>query len=316
MRPGLAVGLNDVPPAAGGVVMGTAIFSTALDDDRLAPASTTMLGIALAAWVGLAAVFGLRLLHDRARLREQAELPAALTGVAATAVLGTRLEHAGAGWAGWAALVLAVPLWIAVLARLLPRWPRPTDGASFLLVVATESLATLLSALGGPVAADAALALGLAGLIAYVWVLRDFDWTEIGRGAGDHWVAGGALAIVALTGAELARADTLTGVRALLGNLDAVLFVLALAWLPVLAGGELVRPRLGFDVRRWATVFPLGMYAAAGFAVAGVRSVAWPRAFAEAWLWVAAVVWALVAIATVHRCVRSAHVAASRAGET
>jgi hypothetical protein len=50
------------------------------------------------------------------------------------------------------------------------------------------------------------------------------------------------------------------------------IYVLALAWLPVLVTAEIALPRLRFDPRRWATVFPLCMYAAAGFAVARLRA--------------------------------------------
>jgi hypothetical protein len=44
--------------------------------------------------------------------------------------------------------------------------------------------------------------------------------------------------------------------------------VLTMLWLPVLLLDEALHPRPRYDVRRWSTVFPVGMYAACSFAVA------------------------------------------------
>jgi tellurite resistance protein TehA-like permease len=41
-------------------------------------------------------------------------------------------------------------------------------------------------------------------------------------------------------------------------------------------------------------VFPLGMYAAMSFAVGELAGLAWMRAFARDWTWLAAAAWALV----------------------
>lgn len=38
-----------------------------------------------------------------------------------------------------------------------------------------------------------------------------------------------------------------------------------MAWLPAWVPGEVVWPRLNYDVRRWSTVFPVGMYAVRSF---------------------------------------------------
>jgi tellurite resistance protein TehA-like permease len=74
-----------------------------------------------------------------------------------------------------------------------------------------------------------------------------------------------------------------------------------MAWLPVLVAAEVIRPRLGYDVRRWATVFPLGMYAACSFVVATAVHDGGLRRFAQAWTWVAAAGWLAVLIAAVVR---------------
>lgn len=48
---------------------------------------------------------------------------------------------------------------------------------------------------------------------------------------------------------------------------------------------ETIRPRLAYDVRRWATVFPLGMYAACSFAVGHITGLTATTRFAQVWTW-------------------------------
>lgn len=52
-----------------------------------------------------------------------------------------------------------------------------------------------------------------------------------------------------------------------------------LGWYVVLAVAEVRRPRLAYDVRRWATVFPLGMAAGASLSTASAAHVAWLLTF-------------------------------------
>ena len=74
-----------------------------------------------------------------------------------------------------------------------------------------------------------------------------------------------------------------------------------MVWLPVLLLAETLRPRLHYDVRRWSTVFPVGMYAACSFAVGVADHAGAITSFARAWIWVALVVWAVVFMAMVVR---------------
>jgi len=73
--------------------------------------------------------------------------PAALTSVAGTAVLGTRLTVLGWDWAGVALLVIAFLLWAALLAPVLAHWRTPHRRRSLVLTVSTESLAVLAATL-------------------------------------------------------------------------------------------------------------------------------------------------------------------------
>jgi tellurite resistance protein TehA-like permease len=63
-----------------------------------------------------------------------------------------------------------------------------------------------------------------------------------------------------------------------------------MVWLLPLVG-DILRPRLGYDVRRWATVFPLGMYAASSFTTGQVTGI---TGFGQVWTWVAFTGWLLV----------------------
>jgi tellurite resistance protein TehA-like permease len=58
--------------------------------------------------------------------------------------------------------------------------------------------------------------------------------------------------------------------------------------------GELVSRRGAYDVRRWSTVFPVGMYAACSFGVAQVEGSGGIERFARIWIWIALVVWLAV----------------------
>ena len=82
-------------------------------------------------------------------------------------------------------------------------------------------------------------------------------------------------------------------------GLQGWLWVASMAWLPALVAAEVLYPRLGYDVRRWSTVFPLGMYAACSFVVGEVAGVRPITSFARVWVWVALAGWAAVTAAMV-----------------
>jgi tellurite resistance protein TehA-like permease len=288
-----------VPAGSGAFVMGTGIVSVALALDGEDVLSRTLFAIAAAGWlVSAAAALG------------RARVPASLTGVAGTAVLGARAAVLGWGRVATIALAIAVSLWLALLPSLI-RTPRERAvGTSFLVVVATESIAVLAALVSQVedarwVATIAVVPLAL-GLVAYTLVARRFDLREVTSGHGDQWVAGGALAISALACAEVGEATT-GALRATLDDAALVVWVLAIGWLPLLVAGELRGPRRGFDLRRWAAVFPFGMYAVCSFLVARVDDVGSIATFARIWVWVALAVW-LVAFAGAAR--RGAPVAA------
>lgn len=302
-----------VPAASGAVVMGTGIVSIALARDGVNPLSDALLAVAAAVWVGLAVMLVLQLARRRAHFAHEARSPAALTGVAGTAVLGAGFATAGANAVGIALLALATAWWAALLVPVLAHWTTPTVGVSFLVVVATEALAALAATIGATegaawlvVAALAAFALGLA---LYVFVLVHFDRRQLVAGRGDHWVTGGALAIAALAAGTIS--DSAVGIGDLsvlhrpLELVALAVWALALAWLPILVVAELAARRPSYHLQRWATVFPLGMYAACSFVVGGVAGVRGIVDFADVWTWVAFAAW-LASFAAMTRRVRRA----------
>lgn len=285
--------------------MATGIVSVGLHLTGYEVLSRIALAVGCVAWLGLAADFVVRLVGQPERWRQEAGTPAALTAVAATTVLGTRFSLLGWQHLAEALLALAALLWPGLL-YVVRRWRRPMPGAVFLGCVATQGLAVLGAVLAAAESsawlAHAALVLFWLGLVLYACALALFDPRQVFEGAGDQWVAGGALAISALAGSKLIAAD---GPRLYLWNEDAddvlhtvtvALLVLDLAWYAVLVVAELVRPRTRYDVRRWSTVFPLGMTAAATLSVAAAVDVPWLETPGEVLLWIAVAAWLAVAV--------------------
>ena len=122
--------LAATPPASGAVVMGTGIVSIGLSLDGQETISRVLLILAAVIWAALAVLLPARAARDRARFRADVRTLAALTSVAGTAVLGTRLTVLGWDWAGVALLAIALVLWAAPLAPAPRNWVTPTVGSS------------------------------------------------------------------------------------------------------------------------------------------------------------------------------------------
>jgi tellurite resistance protein TehA-like permease len=287
-----------IPPGAAAPVMGSGIVSVALDLDGARTASGILLAVASALAVVLAARIASAARVDPVRVAREAATPSGLTFAAGLCVLGTRLTRAGHDAVATVLLVAAVAVWAPVLVAVLRRRPRPARGEGFLVSVATQAIAVLCAALGAGAPAVVAF---VAGLVLYGWTVASFDLREIRCGRGDQWIAGGALAIAALAAATAAGAVGGARPDGVLGTAAFVLWLLAVAWLPVLLAGETMRPRTGFAMRRWSTVFPVGMYAAMSFAVGDATARPWIVTLARRWTWVAVAVWAAVAAASVWR---------------
>ncbi|MFJ8634448.1 tellurite resistance/C4-dicarboxylate transporter family protein [Streptomyces sp. NPDC093568] len=292
------------PPAAGAAVMATGIISVALHQTGYETLSRIALALASAAWLALAGDFIARLVLDRPRWLKDAATPAALTAVAATTVLGTGFTALGWETLAEALLALAALLWPGLLITVARHWRRHMPGAVFLSCVATQGLAVLGATLAAAEKtawlAHTALALFWMGLALYVLAMPRFDLRQLAHGAGDHWVAGGALAISALAGSKLLAADS-PGLylwndddEGVLRTVTLAVLALDLVWYAVLLLAEFAWPRTRYDVCRWATVFPMGMTAAATLSVAAVEDVPWLETLGEVLLWIAVAAWLAV----------------------
>ncbi|MFJ8106908.1 tellurite resistance/C4-dicarboxylate transporter family protein [Streptomyces sp. NPDC096132] len=311
------------PPAAGAAVLATGILSVGLHLAGYETLSRVALALAGAAWVALGADFVVRLVRERERWLAEAGTPAGLTAVAATTVLGTRVSALGWQSLAWASLALSAVLWPVLLtgvARQVVRHlaghrGRRMPGDVFLCCVATQGLAVLGATLAKAEAmtwpAYTALALFWLGLVLYVLMLALFDWRQVTEGAGDQWIAGGALAVSAFAGARLIAADRgelylwNADDRGALRAMTVALLVLSLCWYAVLLAAEVFRPRLRYDVRRWATVFPMGVTAAAMLSVAAAVRIPGLKGPGEVLLWVAVAAWLAVAVAALAMVRRS-----------
>jgi len=297
------------PPAAGSAVMATGILSVGLHLTGYEVVSRVALALASVAWVALAADFVVRLVWQRSRWVTEAQTPGALTAVAATTVLGTRFSALGWQTLAEALLALSALLWPVLIVLVVGHWKRRMPGAVFLACVATQGLAVLGATLAGALStswlARVALVLFWLGLVAYGLALAHFDLRQVTQGAGDHWVAGGAMAISALAGSKLIAADSARlylwndDDRGVLRAVTLALLVLDLSWYVVLLLAEIGWRRPHYDVRRWATVFPMGMTAAATLSVAAALEVSWLRTPGEVLLWIAVAVWLAVAAGAV-----------------
>ncbi len=288
-------------PGAGAVVMATGIVSLGLSLDGYRVLSRIWLVATSAAWVMLA-VRAVALVVARAGT-VRARSPASLTVVAATSVLAAGLRTAGFTTLPAVLLGLATAIWVMISALLLVR-PLPSTGTSFMVTVAPESLAGVAAILARELHATwlvyAALALSAVGVALYALALRRFDLAQIRDGLGDHWIAGGALAITALSLAQLSAAcsaeASLRSISGTVGNIALAVWIAACVWLVVLAAAELRWRRLQYHLRRWSTLFPIGMYAASGLEVARVAGFGAAASFARVWIWLGVALWFALAL--------------------
>jgi tellurite resistance protein TehA-like permease len=303
----------NVPPGSGAVVMGTGIVSVAIGLEGEERLSRIVFWIALITWLGLAVVLGVRLLRNRPAVLAEARSPAGLTAVAATSVLGTRMVMLGDRAAATVMLGLAVVIWLSLTAVIWRYGHLPTRGSVFMLTVAVQSLAVLAALLAEPGGAmwlvDAALVSCALGLVGYPVALARFDLREVVDGLGDQWVAGGALAISTLAISETSLAASRLGVLghdalAALHAVAVVVWAVSVVWLVVLTASEVAAPRLRYDVRRWSTVFPVGMYAVCSAQLGRIAGIGALRDVGRVWSWVSLAVWLLVASAAMRAAPR------------
>jgi tellurite resistance protein TehA-like permease len=279
--------LEGVDADAFAVVMATGIVGVGARFEGIAPLADGLLACACLAWLVLAAVLRARSVRSFAV-------------VAGTAVIGADLLLAGKGQIALALWALAAALWVAVAAVI-----RREAMASLLTIVATESLAVLGATLdrhGDAPLRGLAVALWALGLALYPLIAGPIvrDSLRERRFEPTLWIVMGALAITTLAATELLLDRGALGVAVALATWAA-----ASAAIPVLVVTELRAQRWGYEVTRWNSVFPLGMYGVASRVLGRADGLAGLRTIGTVFFWIALAAWLVTAAGLVRQPFRS-----------
>jgi hypothetical protein len=310
--------LEDAPPASGSFVMATGIVAVGMKLSGHGHIADALLAVCAVGWLVLATAFLYRLVARTDEWWLETTQLGALTAVAGSTVLASALQII-LGWRLGPLLlwIVAATLWAVVIARTLTRLPpRAPQGLVFLLTVATQGVSLVASSLAVAYDADwfvfVAFGLWVLGIAFYLLIeLHDFDHRRITTGPGDQWIFAGAVAITVLAGGKLITA---VETRGALGGLAhdlrvavVVAWVVAMQMLLVLVWSEFAFPRLAYSALRWATAFPVGMFAACTLVASKALDMAWMDTyFADWWVWVGLAVWAIVCAGLVGRIGRLA----------
>ena len=256
-------------------------------------------------WFFFVFIVAQRALGQPERFWRETKTIGTLTSVAGTSVFGTGLVLMTGLRISYIFLVIAILIWATLIPINLRSLQKPTVGSSLLLTVSTESISVLMTTIalvrGWSWLVPLALGFSLIGVGLYIHVFRYFDFRQLSVGQGDHWILGGALAISTLAASKGAAAmlhfQLLPSWHWLFTGFGFGLWLVTMLWLPILVIFEVISPRFVYNLRRWSTVFPLGMYAACSFALAVVSpQFVWIDLFAKFWVWIGFAAWLLVAL--------------------
>lgn len=324
-----------LPPGYFALVMGTGIVSVGLHDAGFDLLSGILLWIAMVSYLVLWVLYIWRTVAFRrnvlADLRDPEIAFAFFTIVAGTDVLGVRLAQQGMMWMATPLFLLAAGLWF-VFGYVLPwqvlmtRDGEPilarTNGTWFIWAVASQSLAIGMSQLQPYVAAEASRWVGLLAVLA--WSVGVILYAAIGmlvllrvvhygitpqQFDPAYWVAMGALAIAVVAGSGIVGMEPTPMVDAVRPLIAAtvVVFWTFCAWLiPLLIGAGFWRHAvrkvpLRYVATLWSMVFPMGMFAVASISMSRADGLPMAEQIGQVALVVAAIVWAVVFIAMLHR---------------
>ncbi|MGH9100746.1 MAG: tellurite resistance/C4-dicarboxylate transporter family protein, partial [Acidimicrobiales bacterium] len=326
-------------------VMASGIVSvgTALLGDRVV--SDVVLGVTVAAFVGLGLAYGARIAFlgrfFRQSLRDPTTAMAYFTVAAGADVLAVRFSMAAhpmvtlvlgaVGAAVWLVLTYGLPWSIVATAR------RPVlgqiNGTWLIWVVATQSLAIVAAALS-PVAPSGALRAELPVVAVCMWgvgvmlylvlvviiflrlLLVEVTPAEMGPA---YWIAMGATAISVRAAAGILvlhgpHASSLVGeLRPFLVGLSVVLWAFGTWWIPLLVAFGVWRYVIkrypwSFEPRLWSVVFPLGMYAVASDTLGRAAGLGFMMTVGRAWVWVGLAAWVTVMVLMAGSLVRALRV--------
>ncbi len=312
-------------------VMATGIVSVGTDllGDHLL--SQIILGVALAAFVGLILAYAARLVWFAPFVRQSAADPttamAYFTVVAGTDVLAVRLVMAShplvafvlgtAAAIVWLGLTYALPWSIVATAR------RPVlseiNGTWLVWVVATQSLSIVAAAvapsapmtwLRSNLPAIAICLWGLGVMLYLILIVIIFlrllviEITPAEMGPA-YWIVMGATAISvrAAAGILSLHDPSSTVLVAAMGpfvvGFSVVLWAFGTWWIPLLVllgfwRYVLRRYPPTYEPRIWNMVFPLGMYTVASYSLGHVAGLGFMASVARFWVWIGVTAWVAV----------------------
>lgn len=281
------------------LVMATGIVAVAAGQQDLDRLAEVLYVIAVAAYVVLAVLLGLRIARFRSRfvadVTNHAKGFAFLTAVAATNVVASASIVVHGWWdLAWVLWWFSLVLWAGFVYGTLvavvigddkPGLQGGINGTWFLLTVSTQSIAVVAGLFLTRTRSDAlafgAVAAFTLGVVLYLivmtmvflrWTFHSLDPTEADPPA---WIAAGAVAITVLAGANLLLAADagparLARLAPFLEGLAITAWATATFWFPLMIAigvwRHLVRRvPLRYHPSYWAMVFPLGMYGAATY---------------------------------------------------
>jgi len=317
-------------PGSFALVMATGIVSIAAFQQGFETLARVFLAVNAVAYVVLWALTIVRLVRFPRRVRDDMAThqrgAGFLTIIAGTNVLGSEIVLL-TSWNGLALglWIAGLVLWLAItywfLTAVTVRAEKPPleagiGGAWLLLVVSTESIATLGALLAPSVGATRGLLLAsivahLVGLMLYLVVigLIFYRWTFFPLSGEQvtppYWINMGALAITTLAGSNivLASGSWETSVRLVpfLTGTTLLAWGFATWWIPLLLAigvwrHGVQRVPLRYDPQYWSLVFPLGMYAASTFRLDAALHVGLPSAIATTAFWIAVAAWLVTAL--------------------
>lgn len=313
------------------LVMSTGIIAISLKRHGVPLLAWTMFPASILFYLILVVAMGLRIAHHPERViadyNSHWKGPGHFTFPAATLIIGIEwVVIAGSIPMATAMLVIGGIFWALITYTFIPlaivREDKPSfggavNGAWFIIVVSTQSIALLGEALASvaghsmPWLGFASFALFLAGLLLYLFfasfiLLRLVFYPMTPKDlSATYWVSMGALAITCMAALRVSTLDSvlpqLHECKGFVLSVGILAWAGATWWFPHLIFLGVWRHRvkkypLVYNPRYWSIVFPLGMYSVCTREMSKVWGIAWLGTWSRIGLTVAFIVWLIVII--------------------